>query len=331
MPSSEHDHLFRETFQHPQHALGLLRSAIPTAIAEHIDWSTLALESGSFVDEVSSKYADLLFSVRIRDSDDPLLVQILTEHQSTPQPLMALRMAGYVVRALERYATNHGTGRLPAVLPLVVAQCEQPWSAALDLRELYGLTQGAQEAIGPHLLDVRYLVDDLVGQTEEQIRQRVLTVDAAVTLLALRSVRFSADFVEAFQRWADLLKQLEPEGLSPVLVYALRVGEGSTAALRDVLRSTVSPEAGELVMTTAERLIESGRVEGVREGIQEGIREERRHLLVTLLEDKFPSEAIPANLQKRIAEAPADTLMLWFRRALKASSLQDAFAEAEND
>jgi len=174
-------------------------------------------------------------------------------------------------------------------------------------------------------------VDDLVGQTEEQIRQRVLTVDAAVTLLALRSVRFSADFVEAFQRWADLLKQLEPEGLSPVLVYALRVGEGSTAALRDVLRSTVSPEAGELVMTTAERLIESGRVEGVREGIQEGIREERRHLLVTLLEDKFPSEAIPANLQKRIAEAPADTLMLWFRRALKASSLQDAFAEAEND
>ena len=144
-----------------------------------------------------------------------------------------------------------------------------------------------------------------------------------MTLLALRSVRFSADFVEGFRRWADLLRQLDPEGLSPVLVYALRVGEGSTAALRDGLRSTVSPEAGELVMTTAERLIESGRVEGVRE--------ERRHLLVTLLEDKFPSEAIPPNLQKRIAEAPADTLMLWFRRALKASSLQDAFAEAEND
>lgn len=67
-----------------------------------------------------------------------------------------MRMAGYVVRALERYATNPGAGRLSAVLPLVVAQCEQPWSAALDLREQYGLRQNVQQGTGAHLLDVRY-------------------------------------------------------------------------------------------------------------------------------------------------------------------------------
>lgn len=318
MPHSDHDQLFRDTFEHPRHALGLVRQWVPAAIAEQIDWATLKLESGAFVDGVSSKYADLLFSVRFRDGR-PLLLQLLIEHQSTSPARAALKIAGYVVRALERYADEHAGSQLPAILPLVVSQCERPWSAACQLRELYELDPPTEHALGDYLLDVRYLVDDLMRQTEEQIRRRTLTVQAAVTLLALRGVRYSRVFTESFRRWADLMAQMTVDELGPVLVYALRVGEEPTEALRDVLSSTVNSEAGDLVMTTAERLI------------AEGMEKERRHMLVTLLEARFPGEVIPPTVRRRIAEAPADMLMQWFQQAARASSLQDAFAEAEND
>ena len=337
--NTEHDQLFRETFQHPENAAGLVKPWLPPVLAERIDWATLMLESGAFVDDASAKFADLLFSVQVRQLEGqrrPLLLQFLVEHQSTPPPRMALRMSGYVVRALERYAAAHDGAELPAVLPLVVSHCERPWSAARDLRELYALDPAADEALGPYLLGIRYLVDDLVGQTEAQIRGRALTTPAVVTLLALRSVRYESVFSEAFRRWADLLARMTPDELSPLLVYALRVGEEPTEALRDVLSSSVNLEAGDLVMTTAERLIEQGKKEGLelgrQKGRQEGEYEARRHTLVTLLGDKFPGQAIPGPVQQLIAEAPVESLAEWTRRVLTAPTLLDVFAsEAEND
>lgn len=201
-----HDRLFRTVFQVPEHASGLVQPLVPAPVAARIDWSTLNLESGTFVDEGSSRNADLLFSARMDDGRS-VLIFLLTEHQSSPDHLMSIRMAGYVVRALERYVDAHGKPRqLPAVLPLVVSHCERSWSARLDLHELYDLDQHARETLAPHLLGIRYIVDDLSAQTEEAIRRRALTAQATVALLALRAVRITRLFADPMARWADLLR-----------------------------------------------------------------------------------------------------------------------------
>ena len=63
MTSSLHDALVKRTFSVPENAAGAIRSVLPDALAARIDWNSLSLEPGSFVDdEGRGRHTDLLFS-----------------------------------------------------------------------------------------------------------------------------------------------------------------------------------------------------------------------------------------------------------------------------
>ena len=48
--TSPHDALFKWVFSQRQHAIGLLKAALPEAVVKAVRWKTLRLERGSFVD-----------------------------------------------------------------------------------------------------------------------------------------------------------------------------------------------------------------------------------------------------------------------------------------
>ena len=90
MSSTPHDGLFKAVFSHPEHARGALRAVVPAAMAEALDWSTLALQPGSFVDPLLiERHTDLLFTTAWRGGAEAL-VYLLFEHQSTPRSLKPL-------------------------------------------------------------------------------------------------------------------------------------------------------------------------------------------------------------------------------------------------
>src|SRR5690606_4592716 len=61
--ASPHDALVKRTFSVPANAAGEIRAVLPEALAARIDWESLALEPGSFVDdEGRERHTDLLFS-----------------------------------------------------------------------------------------------------------------------------------------------------------------------------------------------------------------------------------------------------------------------------
>jgi predicted transposase YdaD len=71
-------------FGKPEHALGVLRRVVPTAIAEALDWSALTLRPGSFVDlAMKEQHTDVLYSATWRDGGE-VLVYFLFEHLSAP-------------------------------------------------------------------------------------------------------------------------------------------------------------------------------------------------------------------------------------------------------
>ena len=78
-----HDALFKQVFSQPVHAEGELRHVLPDALAEQIDWSTLELRPGSFVDEeLRERHADLLYGVRFAGQE--ALLYLVLEHKSGP-------------------------------------------------------------------------------------------------------------------------------------------------------------------------------------------------------------------------------------------------------
>lgn len=112
-----HDALFKSVLSNPDHAAVLLRAVLPPAIVRHVDWSSLTLTPGSFVDEkLAQRHTDLLFRVNVAGID--ALVPVLFEHLSSDRARVPLIILGYELRWYE--AQESGTGRMPPLIPVVL-------------------------------------------------------------------------------------------------------------------------------------------------------------------------------------------------------------------
>src|SRR4051812_15102831 len=100
-PVQPHDALFRYAFTQPEHAAGLLRAALPSELAGAIDWSTLRIETGSFVDRaLRSRHSDVVVSAGFGGTT--AYFYTLVEHQRDVQRLMMLRLGVYMMRLWEQ-------------------------------------------------------------------------------------------------------------------------------------------------------------------------------------------------------------------------------------
>lgn len=103
MAPHPHDRLFKRIFEDREHAAGQLRSMLPGEVAEPLDWQTLELCSGSFVDPaLVPHHTDLLFSIAWHDRSRAR-AYLLFEHQSTTDGMMPFRLLRYLVRIWDRW------------------------------------------------------------------------------------------------------------------------------------------------------------------------------------------------------------------------------------
>ncbi|HEY0136536.1 MAG TPA: Rpn family recombination-promoting nuclease/putative transposase [Nannocystis sp.] len=99
MTGTPHDALFKATFSQVVYAAEELRYVLPPELVAVIDFSTMQVEPGSFVDEaLRARYTDLLYSLAIAGQD--ARIYVLFEHQSSGERWMALheRAASACVR-----------------------------------------------------------------------------------------------------------------------------------------------------------------------------------------------------------------------------------------
>ena len=81
MTNTPHDAVFKAVFEQPEHAAAELQHVLSADLVAAIDWSSLALEPGSFVDEeLADQHSDLLFSASAKGSGESVLVYLLFEH-----------------------------------------------------------------------------------------------------------------------------------------------------------------------------------------------------------------------------------------------------------
>ncbi|NJK33309.1 MAG: Rpn family recombination-promoting nuclease/putative transposase [Deltaproteobacteria bacterium] len=134
--SQPHDSIFKAVFGRIEHAAGLLRGILSAELAEladAIDWSTLTLLPGSFINEkLDPSHTDLLFSVVLGNRQ--ILLYVLKEHQSRNDRRMPLRLYGYLDDIWASFDENEDRNRsLPPILYIVLGHTEELLWAGLDI------------------------------------------------------------------------------------------------------------------------------------------------------------------------------------------------------
>lgn len=228
--TTPHDRLVRRTFGDLQHARGLLQSLVPPALAAHIEWPSLALVDGSFIDpQLAERQTDLLYSVRLDDRD--VYLYLLLEHQSSSDRWMPLRMLVYVTRVWDRHREQHpNIDKLPAIFPIVLHHSAQGWSAPTSLHDLLDLDQAVRASLQPFVPEFQFHLVDLTRQDDHVLHGWLTTDLGKLVALCLKHAPYDAELETTLRQWLDLLGRVvrAPGGVAGLNVigrYLLEVND----------------------------------------------------------------------------------------------------------
>ncbi|WP_406704201.1 Rpn family recombination-promoting nuclease/putative transposase [Sodalis sp.] len=255
---SQHDALFKKFLGNIAVARDFLEIHLPPHLRERCDFGTLAMESGSFIeDDLKGQCSDMLYSMKTTAGHDGY-VYCLIEHQSRPEKLMAFRLMRYAVAAMQRHL-EQGNDQLPVVIPLLFyhgTTSPYPYSTQwLDCFTDPELAQSVYRQAFP-LVDITAMPDD-----EILSHRRVALLELVQKHIRTRDMlELAADIARLLNLWAIPKEQFRS------LMYYI-VGRGETSDTRQFLHTIAAQtqDYREDVMTIAEQLRQEGRQEGRQE------------------------------------------------------------------
>ena len=209
------DKLVKATFSELENARAFFMGHLDQSISSHVDWHTLRLESGTFIDQqLAGTESDLLYSVNL--SESKLFLYLLFEHHSTEDPILAFRVLSYMVRIWEKHLrSNPQFNKLPPILPIVLAQDIKPWKVSPQFQDIVAKPDGIGEKIHKCTPDFEFCLielskipfDKILGTPAGILTLRALKAEKLGELLGtavwdeVLLVELSADAFERLMRY----------------------------------------------------------------------------------------------------------------------------------
>ncbi|MBJ7222911.1 Rpn family recombination-promoting nuclease/putative transposase [Brenneria sp. L3-3C-1] len=258
-----HDNVFKIFLSDIDVARDFLTIHLPSDIRERCDFSTLQLQSASFVDEaLRARISDMLYSLHTLSGTG--YIYCLIEHQSKPDKMMAFRLMRYCLAAMQQHL-EQGNKQLPLVVPLLFYQgerCPYPYS----MRWLDGFDD---PDLAAQIYSNAFPLIDLTVIPDEEIKTHRR---AALLSLVQKHIRtrdmleLAQDIGVLFERWQVPLMQKRA-----LLHYIAQTGNTSKPA--DFIEAVAAPLSvdREEIMTIAQQLKQMGFEEGMQAGVIQGL------------------------------------------------------------
>jgi predicted transposase YdaD len=268
-----HDSMVRVVLSDLAEATSFLQRYMPEELSRTLNWSTLRLLEGSFVDEdLRRSETDFLYEVERVESDTSLWLYILLEHQSSPDRWMRFRLLKYCCRIWDvNLQERPAPSELRPIVPLVFYQGERTWSYSTEFADLFAESVRDWPGVprfSHGLIDQSGMrPEEVQGELKEQLMQ----------LLLMAAYHPALAWMEQVARLLGSLSSLEPSGginyVRLFMLYILETQEPELAqSFREVLRQQ-APALGDELMTYAQELRSEGKIQTQVEVIEGLLRE----------------------------------------------------------
>lgn len=330
-PHQAHDRLFKLVCSTPDAALAVVRHALGPAgaLVDEIDPGSFQPAPPNEVDAfLGEDWRDFVFSCRLRGRE--ALIFFLVEHQRQVDPNMPLRAFEQVSAFWNGRRLRAPDQPLPLALAVLVHQGDRPWTGPLSIAEMLDAPPELLQRLGSLVPGLRLALLDLGARTPRAVStlEAPPLVRVAFTLMRVVAIPGLEPQVLLGVLRVDLAVPLReivrgPEGpglLRRVVRYTLsKVERLDAGQLRDTISEAVGPEGGEVVMSTAQELID--------QGVEKGRREGALGLLRSQLKEKFKLTSLPEEVERSLARASERQLDAWGKRVLGARKLADVFGQ----
>jgi len=262
---STHDNFFLTQFSRLDFALSFFQEYLPNEIKPLIDWSSLQLAPGDFVQKaLRRRKSDLLYEVRI--AKKKVFLYLHLEHQRKPVAKMSYRMLIYQSHIWQQYEKQHPDTPPPLIFPMVLYQGKSKWSAPLSFQDYLNVPN----ELKPFVPDFQYVLIDLSHLSDEDIKGEVYV---RLVLLVMKHID-SPELIEfLFNTLLPLVVKIEQqetglEVLETILYYIGQAGahlnKEEVIQRFEQLPNTSKPE--KFMATLAEQWRQEGRQEGLEKG-----------------------------------------------------------------
>ena len=166
--NQEDDAGYKLLFSAPELVRDLVLGFIPDQWLHGLDYDTLEKLPGSYVtDDFRHRADDVVWRVKVEG--EWVYLYILIEFQSSVDAFMAVRMmvyTGLLYQDLIRRGEVLAGRRLPPVLPIVLYNGDDAWTAAADIAELIPKVPGL---VADYLPRLKYLLIDENSYRDEDL------------------------------------------------------------------------------------------------------------------------------------------------------------------
>jgi hypothetical protein len=295
----------------------LIRGFVREDWAQALDFDTLErVREIGVSHDLREREDDIIW--RLRWGERWLYVYLLLEFQSTVDRLMAVRLLVYVGLLYQDLAAAEAIppgGPLPPVLPIVLYNGQDAWTAKTSLAEL--IEPDLPEQLRRWQPQVRYL---LLDEGRYQDTELAGLRNVAAALFRLENSRTAADIervVACLVEWLaapaqTALRRAFVVWLKRVLLPARVPG----ADIPNVI------ELQEMQAMLAER-VKTWTEEWKQQGLQQGLQQGEANVLRRQLTRRFGT--LPSWAEQRLVQADEAELESWADRILEGPTLEDVF------
>ena len=316
--SLDHDSSYKYLFSAPEMVRDLIMGFVPDEWLHSLDYTTLEREHGSYITEdFKSRADDIVW--RIKVGGEWVYLYLLIEFQSTVDKYMALRMMvymGLLYQDLIKQGKVLSDGRLPPVLPIVLYNGSQRWTAARDVFDLIPPVPGLVEQFKPR---VKYLLVDENDYTDGELTPLKNLVAAVFRFEHPVSSEKIEELIALLEVWL-----VDQPDLRKMIARWLRATLMRKPEYRILLPEV--DDLQELRIMLSERMKEWAhqyKAEGVQQGVLQGLQQGESLALQKLLTKRFG--VIPADVLETISAATTEQIDGWLYQVLEAKSLNEVF------
>jgi predicted transposase/invertase (TIGR01784 family) len=267
-----HDTTYRHFLAVKKLFVELLQSFVDEKWVQEVHETNLEQFPNDFVPrDFSQKKADLVYQVRL--NDDNMVFCVLTEMQSTVDFQILFRLLEYKVEIWRHWlknemnkkedATRRKSYRLPVIVPIVLYNGKQTWTASRKFREILD----CEHLFGSWLIDFEYFLVDVKNYSEEQLLTLANTISSVFLLDQTETLEQAQD---RLNRLRSIIQQLPEESRNLLHIWIENGLKMPKDSLKGIIQNEEKGAPGMGLREIADSLERKGRLEGRVEGERKG-------------------------------------------------------------